>query len=508
MRIPVLLAVVAAAPVPILIAFDFADARALWFVPPVALLGWLVGMRLEAPLAELTGMARRLRKGQLRARPAVPLRGPWRDVADTMVHLAHQLDVVSRDMEAQVRQRTQELDRKAGQLRALGQIGRQVASVLEPGPLLHYVVRLVRGTFGYDLVAFVQDHGTHLIVSACAMRGVADPPVGRLFAVHDPVVARLERVIRGDAATNIGDSMESPDLPVTVLSEELKPQSELLVPLRLGDRVLGAMVVQSSRPDAFDDDDVFTVDTIAGQVAVALENARLFETERRLRGMAVTEERQRIAREIHDTLAQGFMGILIHLRAMRGAKDPETSEMHRQEAETLAKQSLDEARRSVWNLRPARLHDRGLTAALKEELQRVRRQSDLRADLLVRGDEDAADRLPAEHAAALLRIGQEALHNVVKHARARTVTVALTFQPERTVLEVVDDGIGFSMASREKVATGDGGMGLISMRERARDVGGELSVETAPGRGTRVRFTVPLEVSPRHDVALGKDDTA
>lgn len=538
MRIPVLLAVAAAAPVPLLVVLDLADARALWFVPPVAFLGWLIGTRLEMPLDELANTAHRLREGELRARPSMPLRGPWRGVADTMVHLAHQLDVVSRDMEEQVRQRTEELDRKAGQLRALGQIGRQVASVLEPGPLLHYVVRLVRGTFGYDLVAVVQDHGTHLIVSACAMRGVADAPVGRVFAVDDPEVAALARAIRGSDAPDPGDahdprvpptdasdraSDQVSDRRLTSLTKRLEPQSELLVPLRLGDRVLGAMLVQSVRPEAFDDDDVFTVDTIAGQVAVALENARLFETERRLRGMAVTEERQRISREIHDTLAQGFMGILIHLRAMRGAKDPETSEMHRREAETLAQQSLDEARRSVWNLRPARLHERGLADALRDELHRVRRQSDMETNLQVLGDKRAADRLPMEHAAALLRIGQEALHNVVKHAGAQSVAVTLAFHPDETVLEVADDGIGFSLSAVDEAAVDTGGMGLISMRERARHVGGSLSVETAPGRGTRVRVTVPLRTELRGtasgvditravdmtsgvDVAPGKDD--
>lgn len=538
MRIPVLLAVAAAAPVPLLVVLDLADARALWFVPPVAFLGWLIGTRLEMPLDELANTAHRLREGELRARPSMPLRGPWRGVADTMVHLAHQLDVVSRDMEEQVRQRTEELDRKAGQLRALGQIGRQVASVLEPGPLLHYVVRLVRGTFGYDLVAVVQDHGTHLIVSACAMRGVADAPVGRVFAVDDPEVAALARAIRGSDAPDPGDahdprvpptdasdraSDQVSDRRLTSLTKRLEPQSELLVPLRLGDRVLGAMLVQSVRPEAFDDDDVFTVDTIAGQVAVALENARLFETERRLRGMAVTEERQRISREIHDTLAQGFMGILIHLRAMRGAKDPETSEMHRREAETLAQQSLDEARRSVWNLRPARLHERGLADALRDELHRVHRQSDMETNLQVLGDKRAADRLPMEHAAALLRIGQEALHNVVKHAGAQSVAVTLAFHPDETVLEVADDGIGFSLSAVDEAAVDTGGMGLISMRERARHVGGSLSVETAPGRGTRVRVTVPLrtelpgtasgvditravDMTSGVDVAPGKDD--
>src|SRR5690606_37104847 len=128
---------------------------------------------------------------------------------------------------------------------------------------------------------------------------------------------------------------------------------------------------------------------------------------------------------------QGFMGILVHLRAMQGAADPAVSEMHRAQAEALAKESLDEARRSVWNLRPRRLEGKGLAGALEEEVERVRAQAGIAATLHVVGD---VAEVGAPAAAALLRIAQEALHNTVKHAGATAVEVRLEVQGGQAVL--------------------------------------------------------------------------
>ncbi|HYF91676.1 MAG TPA: GAF domain-containing protein [Symbiobacteriaceae bacterium] len=174
-----------------------------------------------------------------------------------------------------------------------GNLGQQIAAVLEPEPLLHFVVRVMRGTFGYDVVAVLRRQGDHLIMAACAARNQEEVPLGRVFPLSGPGGAPL-----------------APGLSV---------EAELAVPMRLGDRAVGALVVQSLRPGAFDADDLFTVRTIAGQVAAALENARLLEAERHLRDLSIAEERNRMAREIHDTLAQGFLGIIMHLRAMQGA---------------------------------------------------------------------------------------------------------------------------------------------------------------------------------------------
>lgn len=508
----VLLAAVVVGPVLLLWLLGFADDRALWvallLIPVVAALT----ARLTMPLHELTMTARRLRDGDFAARPGARLEHPWQRVAETMIDLAEQLDTVSTDLERQVQTRTAELDRKASQLRALGQLGQQVAAVLEPSELLHFVVRLVRGTFGYDLVAVIQEREAHLIVSACAARGIAEPPVGRAFRIDDQAVATLTRLLNmekqgrtgrdDDRERNEPDPTSAPHTithPTTPLAANLAVQTELIMPIRLAERTLGLMIVQSLLPDAFDDDDVFAVKTIAGQVAVALENARLFDAERRLRELAITEERNRMSREIHDTLAQGFMGILMHLRALRGINDVEAAHEHRLAAETLAQESLDEARRSVWNLRPARLHGQGLAAALQDELQRLERQAPLTTELHLPGDRRVIDELPPDCSAALLRIAQEALHNVAKHARAGRVRVTLHVVDGAAELLVEDDGIGLiSAESGTSDSTRRRTFGMLGMRERAQRFGGSVAIESAPGAGTTVHVHLPV----RKEVAL------
>lgn len=433
---------------------------------------------LARPSRELAQVAERMRRGELGARPSFRLWPPYDEVAETLSRLAADLDAANRHFEREVSRRTAELTRKANQLRALGQVGQQVAAVLEPSELLHFVVRVVRGTFQYDVVAIVQEEGAHLILSACAVRGRGDVPLGRVFSVRQREVASLLEGMAGE-----GNISHTP----CPLVEGVDVQTQLTAPIRMGERTIGAIVVQSRDREAFDEDDMFTVRTIAGQVAVALENARLFVAERELRSLAITEERTRIAREIHDTLAQHFMGILMHLRAMQGSKDPATAEMHRSQAEALAQEGLEEARRSVWNLRPERLERRGLAGAILDEAERISKRAGLQVDVDVSGDVDA---LPAAVAAGLLRIAQESLHNTLRHAKAKQARVRLTVTGGRAELEVRDDGIGFDPTA-PRATTPRSGFGLNGMRERAHMLGGELIVDSAPGAGTRIVVRIP-----------------
>lgn len=520
-------------PVLLLRAFDIADARAWWLLLPVTVGAAFIGHRLIRPLTQLRRAAMRLRRGELEARPETRLHEPWQPIADELFDLADRLQEVTEHLEAQVHERTAELEHKANQLRALGSVGQQVAAVLEPGELLHFVVRLVRGTFGYDLVAVVQQREGHLIVSACAAHKLDDPPVGKILREDEPTTQRLWRVLADDAG-----EADTADDPVPVAAA-IPVRSELVVPIRLAERTVGLFIVQSTQSDTFDGDDTFTVKTIAGQVAVALENARLFDTERRLRSLAVTEERNRFAREIHDTLAQGFMGILMHLRAMHGESDGDAADVHRRQAESLAQQSLDEARRSVWNLRPAGLDDDTLSAALERTLDRLQHQTKAQIEFDTPGDRAAMDELPPRHAAALLRIAQEALHNVAKHARASHVNMRLHVTKGEVELSVRDDGIGFksetcggavhaedvsdtaapgpgaTSPSESPVGSDDGehdglspkpgfesdivlpsasrpSFGILGMKERAQKLGGTLHIESTPCEGTTVRVSLPL----------------
>lgn len=483
-RLFLLLLAVGLGPVVLLPFLGLAPRTLLWAAPALALLLYLVAHWVTRPLGEVLALARRLRSGDLRARAVVEPGTDWFLLARTMTDLAEQLDTVTRNLEEQVAARTAALARKADQLRAVGQVGQQVAAVLESDVLLHFVTRVMRGTFGYDVVAVLLQHGDYLVLAACAARGREEVPLGRAFPLAGPSPSPLARALadEGHGSAQPGGAAPTPLLPGTA------PLAEMAIPIRVADRTLGLMVVQSFDPAPFDEEDRFTVQTIAGQVAVALENARLLEAERRLRGLAVAEERNRMAREIHDTLAQGFMGIIMQLRAMEAAADPETARFHREAALALAQESLQEARRSVWNLRPRPLEDRGLAAALAAEVAALEGQFGLIGRFHMDGDAAALEP-PVE--VALLRIAQEAIHNAVKYARATRLDVGLTIRDGMAVLTVADDGVGFDPASPPKPAAG-GGYGLGMMADRARQVGGGLEVDARPGGGCRIVARVPL----------------
>jgi signal transduction histidine kinase len=213
----------------------------------------------------------------------------------------------------------------------------------------------------------------------------------------------------------------------------------------------------------------------------------LAQTQQRL---GATElERSRMAREIHDTLAQGFTGIITQLQAADQAKDEGARRRHTEAALALARDGLAEARRSVNALRPAPLD----TAGLPEALRNVARIWSARTGVLVQvttsGDAGA---LPTDVEVALLRTAQEALANIEKHAHARRVALVLRSDARGTLLEVRDDGRGFDVRERFEHAwkAEHGGFGLVAMRERIEAVAGELTVESRPGRGTAVRARV------------------
>jgi signal transduction histidine kinase len=208
---------------------------------------------------------------------------------------------------------------------------------------------------------------------------------------------------------------------------------------------------------------------------------------------AVVAERTRFAREIHDTLAQGFTGIVVQLNAAEACLGaaPEAARDHLEKARALARQSLDEARRSVRALRPGWLANGGLLDAMAQIGQQLTADSGIQFESRLEGDPYA---LSEEVEMQLLRIGQEALTNAVRHGRPRHIELRLRFEPRLASLEVSDDGDGIGEVGEgaEGVeAPSAAGCGLRNMKERARMIGGELVIQTGRDRGTRIIASVP-----------------
>jgi len=264
-------------------------------------------------------------------------------------------------------------------------------------------------------------------------------------------------------------------------------KSELVIPVKMGGRVLGVLDIESAEVDGFDEADVFTAQTLADQLAVAIENARLYQE---TRSLAVTEERNRMAREIHDTLAQGFTGIILQLEATEQALGETTDDVqkHLNQARSLARKSLAEARRSVWNLSPQALEQLRLDEAIKHEVDRFQHDNGIDATYTQYGDRRD---IPPEMGTALFRICQESLANVAKHAQATSVEVVLDFEGTEIGLTVKDNGAGFTLDDDGKAGK-SGGFGLISMRERALGQNGKFDVQSEKGSGTVIKVSFPL----------------
>jgi ligand-binding sensor domain-containing protein/signal transduction histidine kinase len=204
---------------------------------------------------------------------------------------------------------------------------------------------------------------------------------------------------------------------------------------------------------------------------------------------AVLAERTRIAREIHDTLAQGFAGISVQLELVARllAAAPQTAKIHLDQARSLARESLDEARRSVWNLRSSALDGGDLPAALAETAKRLAAGTEVQTQVQVSGTYRQLSRTVEDN---LLRIGQEAMTNAIKHAQATQLQVDLKFEPQHLRLSVRDNGSGFAETTQR--GERDGHFGLVGIKERAEQLGGRLSIHSRPQEGTEIVVEVPL----------------
>ena len=220
----------------------------------------------------------------------------------------------------------------------------------------------------------------------------------------------------------------------------------------------------------------------------------------RQRRAGILEERGRLAREIHDTLAQGFISIVAHLEAAEGALAPgsDQTRRHLEQARRTARENLVEARHLVAALRPEILEGSSLSGALGRLARRWSEETRIPATVSVTGGERA---LPQESQVALFRAAQEALSNARRHARAGRVEITLSYMEDLVALDVQDDGEGFD----PRGARPDGSFGLRAMRERVVALGGSLLVESEPGVGCTLVVELPLLVGDDGIVSTGRD---
>jgi DNA-binding NarL/FixJ family response regulator/signal transduction histidine kinase len=389
-------------------------------------------------------------------------------------------------------ERNAELTGALRQLDALRQVVESVSSELHIEALLEQIVASAVSLLGahagaISLVGASLDAPRRLVATYnLDAEGLDTRGIPARAGLMGEIIARRGPVIIGNY-----DEIAQP-LPDSAF-HRLAPW--IGIPIWWQDEIVGTFGIAANDPQRrFGEGEIEVLTTLAKHAAVGIENARLFAASREL---GMSEERNRLAREIHDTLAQSLLTLTFQLRAARGliASEPGRAEAELLAAEGNARAALEEARRSVWNLSPSALESGTLIDALQGETDQ--RRAGVPSRLSVSG---AQRPLPADAQLALLRVAQEAIANARKHAQCSRVEVRLDFGETAVALTVADDGLGFDPAGLATGPTPHGGFGLSSMAERLRQLGGRLDVESAAGRGagTNVVATVPY---PTQDAA-------
>ncbi len=286
--------------------------------------------------------------------------------------------------------------------------------------------------------------------------------------------------------------------------KQTSPVCTIAVPLMAQHQVIGSLVLhRETRSDGrgLQHEESTIILGAAQQLGLSIENARLHqetqEHERRLGEMlhqvvdAQEAERQRIALELHDATSQSLTAIALGLRGVEALLDADaaTAAAQVQELRSFSTAALGELRQIISDLRPSQLDDLGLVAALQWYTQEFEKRYAVQTELTTKGERQ---RLPPEYETVLFRIIQEGLTNIGKHARATRATILLALEPHQVSVVVEDNGRGFD-PDRVLQTDKTSGWGLLGIQERARLLGGRCELDSAPGNGTRVRVTVPLE---------------
>jgi signal transduction histidine kinase len=368
--------------------------------------------------------------------------------------------------------------KRADELDALRTTMADVAAVLDLPALLQAIVERAAvlldatgGEFGlYDEAS----QELQIVVS----HNLGEDYVGTRHKLGEGVMGRVAQT---------GESMIIPDYSTWAggLAEYSQVHATLATPLKAGGRLVGVFTTVSTDPDRkFTPADLHLLNLFAQQAAIAIENARLYQQAQQL---AVMEERQRLARDLHDSVTQALYGITLYSEAAAeelSLQQLDTVAEYLGELQQTSQEALAEMRLLIHELRPAVLEEEGLVAALQARLLAVEGRAGLQTQFML----EVEGRLPPRVEEGLYRIAREALNNALKHAQASAITVKLhrTAEDGKVRLEILDDGIGFDPeTAREK-----GGLGLAAMEERAAELAGQLIVERGEKGGTRVLVEV------------------
>ncbi len=447
----------------------------------------LITRSITWPLRKLAGVARAIRQGDLAV--VVPLvRGEDEvaNLAGAMASMAQNLQASRQEIENSLN----ESKRRNRELSALNRVAATIGQSLDLNAVLHEALRqlMTVAEAEYGSVFLIEPNGQ-------AMRLVAhENQTEDYIRAYNRIL--LEDQITGEVARTgevlmLENPMQDPRVLNPVLQAQVFKRFYLGVPFKSKGQVLGVANLTSQTVRKLEPRDLELLSAIGNQIGVAVDNARLYLQASQV---AALEERNRLARDLHDSITQTLFSITLTAESARAmlTRKPEKVEAQVERLQSLARGALAEMRSLIFQLRPVALQEQGLVAALEKHIEALRSKEAFEVDLKIEG----ARRLSDEHEQTLYRIAQEAFNNIIKHSKASQIWVELQIDDDGARLTIRDNGQGFDarqvMAQRDRSS-----LGLTSMQERTELSGGTYTIESQPGEGTRLSVYLPLSVAPR-----------
>ena len=386
-------------------------------------------------------------------------------LAQAVILRTREITAAQEELEERVQKRTRELA-------TIQDVSLRIGSTLVLEPLLGQIVAEIKSVLDYAHVCLFKLDETNQPILISVAGSSSDDHNALAFALLDEpyrkVMALLRPVIEWGCCSKCADNKFC----------------WMGIPLVFNERAIGIFVFIHDDPKYYHDEDARLALTIAQQIAVAMENTRLYAQAGKL---AVLEERQRIARELHDSVSQVLYSIGLGAKTARAALERDSSQL----AETLdyvnwlAEAGQVEMRSLIFELRPESLRNDGLIAALEKQAAVLR----TRHQLAVQTNFCPEPNISLDIKENLYRISQEAIHNIVKHAHATQVILVLSYSESKIEMEISDNGIGF-----DPLFIPPGHIGLLSMRERTTQCQGQIQIDSATNRGTKIHLTLPFKL--------------
>jgi len=383
-------------------------------------------------------------------------------------------------LEQIVRERTSALQKRTTEMEALYSGDEKIIRSVTLDQVFRAIVEVAVQMLHADRsVVFVWDE-KHRRVMPRVSHGFAPETLAVLtFAKGEGVVGKVLETGEPIIAVQLDLDTFRPDVRAAIVAEGI--HSFVHLPINVDGQIIGVFNVGFTRPEAIVEDTVRLFTALVQRAALSIENMQLFEKTKEL---AVIEERNRVARDLHDSAKQKAFAALAQLGAVSGIlkNDPASAWSHLGEAENLVYEVIQELTFLIQEMYPMALKEKGLATTLREYVFEWENRNGVMINLVIQN----ARRMPLETEQAMYRMIQEALANVARHSQADQVNVSLIYNPENISLTVEDNGLGFNSNHRS------GGMGLRIIKERAESIGGQACVESALGQGTKIMITAPL----------------